>query len=240
MRSMYLKQKGNRCGLYSYYNLANELHLPTRAEIRRILSERELCVANYRFYPGQGLYPEQLAMVISEHLPKGYDAHLISNDWNIFPPNCNAREVRKHLEKILRHKGSFRETHAKRQAKSYLELMRKWKWKITTEQITLDVLERRTDRAPLLASCLPMLLHPQMRRGKDFLRTARALRWDPEREDSHFFVVGRATRHEFKVIDSSTCSGERCSWRITKKDVHASIAMDDQPTLIQIVPRRTP
>src|SRR3989338_8056952 len=80
---MYLKQKGNLCGLYSYYNLANELHLPTRAEIRRILSERELCVANYRFYPGQGLYPEQLAMVISEHLPKGYDAHLISNDWNL-------------------------------------------------------------------------------------------------------------------------------------------------------------
>lgn len=234
---MYLKQKGGRCALYSYYNLANELKLPTRSGIRGILQKKVLSVDDFRFYPAKGMYPDQLAILISGSLPEGYQPHLVSNDWSIFPPNCgDPRIIRKHLERALRHRRSFKETHSKRQAEGYLALMERWKWKITTEQITLGFLEEKTSEAPVIASCLPMLLYPKIKNGTDLLRGSSALKWDPDKEDSHFFVVAESSHGRFRIIDSSLSNGvTRCTYDAPKKDVHASIAMDDQPTLIQLV-----
>ncbi len=234
---MYLKQKGGRCGLYSYYNLAHELKLPTRSGIREILQKKVLTIGDYKIYPANGMYPEQLAILMSDSLPEGYLPHLVSNDWSIFPPNCgNPRIIRKHLERALRHRRSFKETHSKRQAAGYLALMERWKWKITTEQITLDLLNEKTAEAPVIASCLPMLLYPKIKNGYNLLRGSSALKWDPDKEDSHFFVVARSSHERFRIIDSSlSCGVTRCTYDAPKKDVHASIAMDDQPTLIQLV-----
>lgn len=234
---MYLKQKGGRCGLYSYYNLATELKLPTRSGIRELLQKNVFSIDDHRIYPAKGMYPEQLAILMSGFLPKGYQPHLVSNDWSIFPPHCkDSRVIRKHLERVLSHRRSFKGTHCKRQAEGYLALMEKWKWKITTEQITLDLLNEKTSEAPVIASCLPMLLYPKVKTGNDLLKGSSALKWDPYKEDSHFFVVTKSSRGKFKVIDSShSCGVTRCAYDAPKKDVHASIAMDDQPTLIQLV-----
>ncbi len=233
---MYLKQKGNRCGLYSYYNLATEMKLPARREIRDILKKNKLSVERSRIYPGKGLYPTQLASIISAHLPEGYRALMVSNDWDVFPPNCaRPAEVRQVLRRVLRHSMSFRKTHVKRLASAYLSLMERMRWKISTEQITLEMLDRLTRHGPVLASCQPALLHLKTRRGLDPLHGSCALRWDPEGEDSHFFVVARGRRGKFKVIDSSHSANEgRCTFHLPKREVHAAIARDDQPTLIQL------
>lgn len=232
---MYLKQKGNRCGLYSYYNLAAEMKLSTRRDIRDILTKNKIEVKRSRIYPGKGLYPTELASIISAHLPEGYKALLVSNDWDVFPPNCTRQEVRQVLRRSLRHSSSFRKTHAKRLASAYLSLMERMRWTITSEQITLEMLERLTRRGPVLASCQPALLHLKTRRGLDPLHGSCAIRWDPEGEDSHFFVVARGKRGKFKVIDSShSANEERCAFQLPKREVHAAITMDDQPTLIQL------
>ena len=48
-------------------------------------------------------------------------------------------------------------------------------------------------------------------------------------------LVARGRRGKFKVIDSSHSASEgRCAFHLPKREVHAAITMDDQPTLIQL------